>query len=199
MITKPSDYESAKNFGTSDFKALEPGGYVCRVLQIEEKNDRNGNPMVHIAFDIIDGEFVNYFMNMYQSRKKSSDKPMDVKYPFEGQMWIPVNDYEDPSKTNRKFKGFCTALEDSGTEVWRGNQFLLENIKGAQIGIVFQNVENEYNGKTYWRATPWACRSVEAIDTGDYFVPDDKPYEPKQDNSNSFGGGFNSTDDQLPF
>lgn len=199
MITKARDYEQTTAFGQGGFKVLPKGGYICRILQAEEMADRNGNPMVHIAFDICDGEYTGYFMNLFQSRKKSSDNPLNVKFPFNGQMWIATNDYEDPNKTNRKFKGFCTALEDSGTEVWdaRGN-FLLENLKNAELGIVFQNVESEYNGKTRWESVPWGCRSVEAIETDDYFVPDDKPYEPKQ-NSGSFGGGFNATTDDLPF
>lgn len=200
---KPSDYDSAKAFGQSDFKALPKGGYICRILQIEEKDDKNNRPMVHIAFDIIEGEYTGYFMNLYQSRKRNSDHPMDVKFPFEGQMWIPIYDYEDPTKTASKFKGFCTALEGSGTQVWSpNNDFLMQNIKDAELGIVFQNQESEYNGKTSWRAVPWGCRSVESIESGDYYIPDDKPL-PEKPQSNSFGtfepNNFNATDDGLPF
>lgn len=194
MISKPNDYEQTTSFGASDYKSLPKGGYVCRILKAEEMNDKNGNPMIHIAFDIIDGEYTGYFMNLYQSRKKSNTDPMkEVKYPFGGQMWIAVNDYEDPKKTNRKFKGFCTALEESGTQVWNGNQFMLQNLKDAQIGIVFQNVEKEYEGKTRWETVPWGCRSVEAIDSGDYFIPDDKPLPPQQNNGfSSQSNGFSS-------
>lgn len=200
MITKPRDYNEATSYGTSDFKPLPSGGYICRITQVEEVADKNGNPMIHFAFDIIDGEFTGYFMNLFQSRRKANTDPMKtVKYPFEGQMWIAVNDYNDPSKTNRKFKGFCTALEDSGTQVWNGDNFMMTNVVNAMIGIIFQNTESEpYEGKTTWRALPWACRSVQVIDSGDYFVPEDKPYEPKQQSGNSFGT-FSATSDNVPF
>lgn len=206
MISKPSDYEQTTAFGTSDFRPLPKGGYVCRILKGEEMNDKNGNPMIHIEFDIIDGEYTGYFMNLYQSRKKNSENPLDVKFPFEGQMWIAVNDYKDLKKTNRQFKGFCTALEDSGTQVWNGNQFMLQNLKDAQIGIVFQSVEDEYEGKRRWKTVPWGCRSVETIDSGDYFVPDDKPLPQKQSNgfsdfstSNPNSDSFAQAEDDLPF
>lgn len=208
MITKHKDYDSTTAFGMGGFKSLPKGGYITRILQAEEMADRNGNPMVHIAFDIIDGEYTGYFMNLYQSRKRASDDPMNVKFPFEGQMWIAVNDWQDPNKTSRKFKGFCTALEDSGTEVWdaRGN-FLLANLKNAEVGIIFQDVENEYEGKTSWRAVPWGCRSVSAIESNDYFVPDDKPLPPQKQNTgfNNFStpnpnlDSFAQAEDDLPF
>lgn len=204
---KPSDYDSAKSFGQGGFKSLPKGGYICRVLKAEEKNDKNGKPMIHIAFDIIDGEFTGHFMNLYQSRKKASEDPMNVKFPFEGQMWIPIYDYNDANKTSSKFKGFCTALEDSGTQVWSpNNDFLMQNIKDAEIGIIFQNQESEYNGKTSWRAVPWGCRSVEAIESGDYFVPDDKPLPQEQNTGfNNFStpnpnlDSFAQAEDDLPF
>lgn len=207
MITKNKDYDSTTEFGVSNFKQLEKGGYICRIIKAEEMTDRNDNPMVHIAFDICDGEYTGHFMNLFQSRKKASDDPMNVKYPFEGQMWIGVNDYEDPNKTSRKFKGFCTALEESGTEVWdeKGN-FLLMNLKNAELGIVFQNTENEYEGKRTWRAVPWGCRSVETIESGEYYVPDDKPLPQKQNTGfNNFStpnqnlDSFAQAEDDLPF
>lgn len=196
MIRKGNDYDKTTAFGQSDYKTLPKGGYVCRIIDAKETEDKNGNPLVHFIFDIIDGDYNGFFMNLFNTRKQNNTDPQrTVKYPFEGQMWIPVNDYEDSRKTNRKFKALCTALEDSGTEVWGNDEFILNNLKGAQIGIVFQNVETEYEGKTYWKAVPWGCRSVGAIDSGDYYIPDDKPLAKTNTNYN----GFSATDDDIPF
>lgn len=196
MITKKSDYAQTTAFGQSDYKALPADGYICRILKAEETADKGGNPMIHIAFDIVEGEYTGYFMNLYQSRKKSSDKPLEVKYPFEGQAWIGVNDYLDPSKTSRKFKGLCTALEDSGTEVWSPKgDFMLMNLANAEVGVVYQRVEDEYQGKTRWKTVPWGFRSVKSIEDGDFFVPDDKPYEKKESAADSFA----SLEEDLPF
>lgn len=208
-IVKKNDYDSTSAFGQSDFKTLPKGGYIVRIIKAEETADKHGNPMVHIAFDICDGEFSGYFMNLFQSRKKNSDHPMDVKYPFEGQMWIGVNDYEDPNKTSRKFKGFCTALEDSGADVWSPKgEFQLLNVINAEVGVVYQSVEQEYNGKTSWRAIPWGFRSVQSIESGDFFVPDDKPlpqksnyggFNPMPTTGNSYVDSFSAANDDIPF
>lgn len=206
MIKKLSDYDQTSGFGQSDFKALPKGGYICRIIMAEEKTtapEKGSKPMVHIAFDITEGEYTGYFMNLFQSRKKkyADDPTKEVKYPFEGQAWIMVNDYKDPNKTSRKFKGFCTAVEESGTEIWGLDGSLdLGRLKGAEVGVIFQDVESEYNGNTSWRAIPWGFRSIESIASGDYFVPDDKPLPATygtgfSDNTDS----FSAAEDDIPF
>lgn len=198
MITKNADYDNTAAYGQGNFKTLPKGGYVCKIFKVGEKTDKNGNPMIHIAFDIVEGEYRDFFKESYRSKKENSDDPAKVKYPFEGQMWISTTDYEDRTKTSRKFKGFCTALEDSGTQVWNGNNFDMNAVNGAMLGIVYQNQEQEYNGKTYWRAVPWGCRSVDSIREGDYFVPDDKPLpKPADDPIEAFAAV--DSNDEIPF
>lgn len=205
MIRKGNDYDTVTGFGQSDFKPLPKGGYICRIIKAEEMIGSNGTHLLHIAFDISEGEYKDYFSNLYQSRKKSNTDPTkEIKWPFEGQSWIPLNDYEDKTKTSRKFKGFCTAVEDSGTEIWNlDGTFALDRLKNADVGIVFQNVENEFNDKISWKAQPWGFRSIEAIATDNYFIPDDKPL------STTYGTGFsetsisadsfNAAEDDIPF
>lgn len=191
---KPSDYDSTP-VGGGGFKTLPKGGYICRILKAEEMLSSGGKQMLHIAFDICDGEYSNYFMNMFKDRKLRAEDPGSVKYPFEGQKWILLE--TNDGKTNRDFKSFCTAVIDSGREVWTANDDLdLTAINGATVGIIFRREEREYNGKTSWRTLPWGFRSVEAIDSGDYYIPEDKEYVPKPD---AYADSFSSTNDDLPF
>lgn len=203
MITKNSDYNDVSGFGQSEFKSLPKGGYICRIIMAEEAMSKTNKPMLHVAFDIVEGEYTGYFMNLFQQRKKSNTDPMrEVKYPFEGQAWIMVNDYEDPNKTSRKFKGFCTAVEDSGTEIWNlDGSLALDRVKGAEVGVIYQSVEHEYNGKTSWRAEPWGFRSIESIATGDFFVPDDKPLPDTYGTAfnNGSNDSFSAAEDDIPF
>lgn len=203
MITKNSDYNDVSGFGQSEFKSLSKGGYICRIIMAEEAMSKTNKPMLHVAFDIVEGEYTGYFMNLFQQRKKSNTDPMrEVKYPFEGQAWIMVNDYEDPNKTSRKFKGFCTAVEDSGTEIWNlDGSLALDRVKGAEVGVIYQSVEHEYNGKTSWRAEPWGFRSIESIATGDYFIPDDKPLPDTYGTAfnNGSNDSFSAAEDDIPF
>lgn len=204
MIKKGSDYDQTTGFGQSEYKALPKGGYICRIIKAEETKSSTGKPMLHIAFDIVEGEYTGYFMTLFQTRKKNNSDPLkEIKYPFEGQKWIMLNDYEDPNKTSRQFKGFCTAVEDSGTEIWNLNGELdLDRVKGAEVGVVYQNVEQEYNGETSWRTQPWAFRSIESIATGDYFVPDDKPLPTTYNTGfapTTSADSFNAAEDDIPF
>lgn len=209
MITQGSDYAQVTAHGYSNFKPLEKGGYICQIKKAEELTSQNGKPMVHIAFDITEGENKGYFMDLFTSRKERQKKEegkefREVKWPFEGQSWVMVNDYEDPNRTSRKFKGFCTALEESGTKVWNDDKsFNLDNLNGAMVGIIFQRVEDEYEGKARWKTIPWSFRSVDSIRNGDFFVPDDKPLENKGgqlEGQMQLPPGFsNVDDDSVPF
>lgn len=195
-ITKGNDYDKTEAFG-SGFKSLPNGGYVCKIIKAEETKSKTGKDMIHIAFDIAEGDYKDYFRDLFNKRKDRADDPLNVKFPFEGQMWIPVNDYEDQNKTSRKFKGFCTALEGSGTRVWNDrNEFMIDTLNGALIGIVYQNQEQEYQGKTSWRAIPWGCRSTDSIRSGDFFVPEDKPLSV----ADTMPEGFQKIQDsEIPF
>ena len=83
MIKKMSDYDQTSAFGQSEFKPLPKGGYICRVIKAEETQSSTGKPMLHIAFDIIEGDYTGYFMNLFQTRKKNNDDPLkEIKYPF---------------------------------------------------------------------------------------------------------------------
>lgn len=203
MIKKGNDYEQTSSYGVSEYKTLPKGGYICRIISAAEEL-KQGRQYLHVAFDIVEGEYTGYFMDLWRTRKRNNtDAAKEVKFPFEGQMWIPVNEWDDTKKTSRKFKGFCTAVEDSGNEIWGLDGNLdLTRVKDSEVGVIYQRVEDEYNGKTSWKTRPWAFRSISAIASGDYYVPDDKPYEPKNSGgyaSDSYPSSFSATDDSVPF
>lgn len=192
-MVKPSDYDDIKLGG--NFRVLPKGGYICRILRAEETQSSSGKPMVHIAFDICDGEYSNYFTDLLNTRRASADDPTKVKYPFEGQKWIPTTDYQDSKKTSKQFKSFCTAIEDSGTEIsWDAN--FSRSLEGATVGVIFRREEQEYNGKRSWRTTPWGFRSAETIEGGDYFIPEDKPLPDAVDD---YVDGFSADESDIPF
>ena len=208
MIKKSKNYDGVSAFGQGGGKKLPAGGYVCKLMMAEEMQDRNGNPMLHIAFDILEGDFREYFMDTFKARKKANaDKPdaKEVKWPFEGQAWIQVLDWEDKTRESRKFKGFCTAVEESGSDIWTPNGELnLNELKNAEVGVVFQNTEQEYNGDYSWRALPWGFRSVESIRSNDFFVPEDKPLPRVDGRGTGFASvesadSFSAAEDDIPF
>lgn len=188
---KPKDYDSVK---VGEPKILPAGGYICEILKAEETESKTGKPMLKVYFDITAGAFSGYFKDMYNAWKDNSDDPQSVKWPFTGTKWILF--YNNEGKTNRDFKSFCTALEDSGTEVWKNGAFDTNGLKGALLGIVFRREETEYHNERKWRTTPYGFRSVKTIEDGTFKVPEDKPLpEPILTETDS----FQALEEDLPF
>lgn len=196
---KPSDYDSVS---IGEYKVLPANGYICRIMKAEETVSKNGNkPMLKVAFDICDGDFTGYFMEQFQNRKAAAEDPKEVKWPFSGTKWIMLLNSE--GRTNRDFKAFCTALEESGTQVWKNDMLDAKGLKDAEIGIIFRREESKYMNQTSWRTVPFRFRSVKSIEAGDFTVPEDKPYvDPyagtgfaQVDNVDS----FSATEDDIPF
>ena len=188
---KPKDYDNVK---VGETRILPAGGYVCKILKAEETQSKTGKDMIKMFFDIDEGDFAGYFKEMYDNWKASSDDPKSVKWPFTGTKWILLLNNE--GQTNRDFKSFCTALEDSGVDVWKNDVFDAASLKGAKLGIIFRREEQEYNHATSWRTVPWGFRSVKTIEEGAFNVPEDKPL-PQQTITEA--DSFSAMEDDIPF
>lgn len=187
---KPKDYDSVK----VGEKILPADGYVCSILKAEECESKTGKQMIKIFFDIEVGAFKGYFRERFDSWKASADDPQSVKWPFTGTKWILL--YDNEGKTNRDFKSFCTALEDSGTKVWINDTFDVNGLRGAMVGIIFRREEHEYQNTRSWRTVPWGFRSVEAIEKGTFNVPEDKPLPER---TLTDADSFSAMEDEIPF
>lgn len=188
---KPKDYDNVK---VGEPRILPAGGYICKILNAEETTSRNGKPMLKVSFDIDEGEFKGYFRDLFKGWKENSDDPATVKWPFTGTKWVMF--YNSEGKTNRDFKSFCTALEDSGTKVWINDTFDVNGLRGATLGLIFRREEHEYNNARSWRTVPVGFRSVKTIEDGNYNVPEDKPLpEPVLTETDS----FTALDEDMPF
>ena len=188
---KPKDYDNVK---VGEPRILPAGGYICKILNAEETESRNGKPMLKVSFDIDEGEYKGYFRDLFKGWKESSDDPATVKWPFTGTKWVMF--YNSEGKTNRDFKSFCTALEDSGTKVWINDTFDVNGLRGATLGLIFRREEHEYNNARSWRTVPVGFRSVKTIEEGNYNVPEDKPLPERVLTETD---SFTALDEDLPF
>ena len=188
---KPKDYDDVR---VGEPRILPAGGYICKILNAEETESRGGKPMLKVSFDIDEGESKGYFRDLFKGWKESSDDPATVKWPFTGTKWVMF--YNSEGKTNRDFKSFCTALEDSGTKVWINDTFDVNGLRGATLGVIFRREEHEYNNARSWRTVPVGFRSVKTIEEGNFNVPEDKPLpEPVLTETDS----FTALDEDFPF
>ena len=159
-MKKPEGYDQAQASG--DFTPAELGGHYAVVKQVSERQTSTGRDMVVVLFDFDqkDGQ-AGYFSDQFNR----SDKE-EKKWPYAGTKYVMVYDYENPNKTSRAFKTFCTCVEKSNNyEIkWGGNSWS-QQFRGKKIGIVFGAEENEYNGKISMRHVPkWFCQYDKVAD-----------------------------------
>ena len=191
---KPNNYDNV----SVESKKLPAGGYICEIIACNENaKSKAGNDMMLIRLEIVEGEYKGYFAELWREKKLAAF-PDEAKYPREGTDYIMYEDNE--GNCNRKFKGFCTALEDSGNIVWDRDE--LADLEGARVGVIFRREETEYNGRSWWQTIPMSYRSVDTIREGRYKVPEDKPLPAPaypQYQQPAPAPGFTAVTDDIPF
>lgn len=202
-MKRPNGYDEAQTMG--EFTPVELGGHYAVVKQVSERQSSTGKDMIVVLFDFIAPDK----QEGYFSRQFNNDDRQDKKWPRNGTQYIMVNDYNDPNKTSRAFKTFCTCAEKSNnmTIQWGGADWG-KQFRGKKIGVVFGEVENEYNGRITMRhEARWFC-SLDAVQTAS--IPNPKyldgigPATPKQANApQTDNAGFmnipDGVDEELPF
>lgn len=166
-MNKPNGYDETRERG--EFSPVELGGHYAVVKQVTETQSSTGKDMIVVLFDFDK----NDKQPGYHSMAYNNDTRDPKKWPFNGSKYIMVNDYNDPSKTSRAFKTFCTCIEKSNNCVvqWGGASWG-KQFAGKKIGIVYGEEENSYDGKTFMRRVPkWFC-NVDGVATAR--IPDPK-------------------------
>lgn len=181
-MNKPNDFDNVQAYG--DFKPLPAGGYVCRIMNVEETNAKSsGAPMIRISLDIAEGEYKDYFANMYRN-----DTRADKKWNAGAVVNQLVYDTNGNNSTNRGFKTFCTAAEESnpGFMIQWGAAFG-QCFRNRLVGVIFRR--EEYmgtDGKTHWSTKANSFRGAQTIREGKFDPIPDKPLESTQ-NSYAYG------------
>ena len=156
-MQKPNGYDEVQIGG--DFTPVELGGHHMIIKGVKEQVNKNGEPMIVVAFDFAKNDKQpEYFSELFDK-----DIRPEKKWPFNGTQYINTMDYQDKSKTSKSFKSFITAFERSNntTAVW-GDKFC-EQFKDKKIGGVFGVVEEEYNGEIKKRhKLRWFCEDNKA-------------------------------------
>lgn len=201
-MQKPNGYDEARAAG--DFTPPEVGGHYCQIIQVSETKTSTGKDQIVVLFDFCQQDKqAGMFKKLYDGDTRPKD---EKKWPFAGSKWILVNDYQDPQKTSRNFKTFCSCIEKSNNYeiVWGGADWA-KQFKGKKIGAVFGEEENEYNGKTTMRSQLRYFCSWDAVSTAK--VPDPKYLSNRQvgspatpaANSDGFMNIPENADEEIPF
>ena len=192
-MLKPDGYDEVQ---TGGFTPVDLGGHFCQIKQVAEKKSSTGKDMIVVLFDFCKPDKQeNYFMDQFKS-----DVREDKKWPFGGSKYIMVNDYNDPQKTSRQFKSFCTCVEKSNnfSIQWGGDNWSAQ-FKGKKIGAVYGEEENEYDGKVTRRHLVRYFCSTDAVK--DAKVPEAKLLKTLSTPSNDtdFINIPEGTEEEIPF
>lgn len=190
-MQKPNDFDTAK--ATGEYSPLPAGGYVCKIVGVEETKSKNGKDMVKIALDIVEGEEKDRFMNQYKS-----DTREFKKWPVGATMYQLT--YDQNGNTHGRFKQFtnCAVESNPGFEIVWGNGFA-GCFKGKLVGVVFGREQYEaQDGNLRWNTKAQFFKTVEEIRSGDFKVPEDKLL--KKAAASSVPEGFEAINDKdIPF
>lgn len=194
-MNKPVGFDEAETF--QEFKRLPKGGYICKIVKLEEAISQNGNDMINVYLDIADGEFKGYYMRRYQNDTREQKKW--------GCIYRQVILDTTTQKTSSGFKGFITSVEESNpgfvnAQIWNDN--FTKYFKDKFIGCIFAD-KHYLNGNNEEKscAVPSRICSIGRIKNGDFKMPDDIPLDGNVRASHS-AAGFDFTEsltDDIPF
>lgn len=193
-MQKPKDFDTAK--ATGEYIPLPAGGYICKIIGVEETKSKAGNHMLKIAVDIAEGDEQGRFMDEFRS-----DTRPDKKWPNSGIIYQLTEDKE--GNTHGGFKSFtnCVVESNNGFEIVWGDKFA-ECFRNKLVGMTFGREQYvNKDGELRWSTKPKFFKTVEQIKSGDFKVPEDKPFD---DNGTSGSSGIPSgfgqiSDDDIPF
>ena len=188
------DYDNVKIGG--EFTALPANGYVCVVKKARMTTNSNGLPMIEVPIDISEGEYAQYFTNLFRDRMS---RDPNSKYPYNGILKITAVD--ENGNTKKNFKSFCTAIEQSnGIVLPRNDEGFLKALVGMEVGVLYQREEYVGNdGKEHWSTKPKWFRSTESIRKGNFTVPEDVPLPDTYGTGLESADSFSQAESELPF
>lgn len=151
MLTKPQNYEQTAAIEGGG-ETLQPGGYICKILRVQERMSRGGNPMFVFEFDIAQGNRAGFFKRKYENSSK-----MNANAKWGGSLYQSVSsDYGVG-----RLKGMITAIEHSNPGFhfnWDDPQNE-RTLTGKLVGVVFGEEEylNDKNEKKKATKPFWMC------------------------------------------
>lgn len=190
-MKKPEGYDELN----IDYTALPAGGYVCKIMQVKEVDQRDFK-FLEVSLDVAEGEYKDHFSKLYKNNSKKEKRWGCVKNVF-------VNEYKT-DRTSRDFKRFCVYTEKSnpGFQVLWGSPFEA-CFKGQLIGVVFGREQFMGSNGPAWACKPCVFLPAEDIRQGKFEVPEDKKIEGAKTTEGHVENGFFFTEsantDDLPF
>lgn len=193
-INKPNNYENTKVQG--EFTPVELGGHHLVIKDVREQKSKAGNDMIVVSFDFASKDKqAGYFQESFDN-----DIRADKKWPHQATKYIMTEDKNKDCSSALKTFITCAENSNAGFEVQWGDNFC-SCFKGKELGCVFGEVENEYEGNRSMRRELRWFVSSDSVDSAD--IPSAKHLSSDSQPANSIGSGFvniaEGIEEELPF
>lgn len=183
-------YKDAEASMGGDFKRLPAGGYICKIVSVEDKAEKE---YLDIVFDIAEGEYAGFYSDEWGKA-----------HPFAHNF---IRSYKE--RALGMFKGFLTCIDKSNPTSFMeaaAKGLPEQELVGKLIGLViaYEEYDIRDDGSLKQRIYVPEVRSVEAIRKGEFRVPalrKTKELEDKLKNQSAAPmDGFSPlSDDDIPF
>ena len=134
--------EAKKQAQAANNTKLPAGAYVCKIMGVRYEEGQDGfSDRIILQFDVIEGEYKDYFKNQYEANTSE-----DRKWKGTVRIYVPNDDgSEKDGWTKRAFAGWIDAVEKSNSGYsWGWDENTLKN---KILGIVFGETGTVINGR----------------------------------------------------
>ena len=154
-MNKPNSFDDVNAGG--EYVPIELGGHHAVIMSVKEQKSSTGKDMVVVALDFAKNDIQPaYFKSQFDNDTRS-----EKKWPYQAVQYIVTEDTE--GKCSRSFKGFITAFEKSNKTTTNWGDKFCNQFKNKKIGVVYGEVEEEYNGEIKTRRRiRWFCEDAKA-------------------------------------
>ena len=189
-----TDYNTTQEY--TDFKRLPAGAYEVEIIRAEDSDKA-----LCLLFDITGGEFDGYFKKKFADDRKSS-AVTEPKFKGVYRLCYPNGSEWDDNKKRRMKTALKLITEENNLRIDFTREWDGAALKGAKIGMIFQDRQWEYQGKTGWTAQPYALISLGDLREGNFAFPEPKYLSGTSQSASTSPAAYQdafSADDDLPF
>lgn len=177
-------------------EALPAGGYVIKILHVEEKQTQNGTSYLEFSIDIAEGDYSGFYRKAYAA----DDRP-DKKWRGEYKLWIPDESGQYFESSKKRFGNAIACIEESNPGFhWDWDE---KKLKDKIVGGLFREEEYEKDGESRWVTKCFSLIPAEDVRSGNYREPKPKELKNKPVSPNPLDSGFiaeiKDLEDDLPF
>ena len=194
-MQKPNSFDDVNAGG--EYTPIVVGGHHAVIMSVKEQKSSTGKDMVVVALDFAKNDKQpGYFKAQFDN-----DTRADKKWPYQAVHYIVTEDSE--GKCSRSFKGFITAFEKSNNTTTNWGEKFVNQFKNKKIGVVYGEVEEEYNGEIKTRRRiRWFCEdaNVESQKVPEKkYLTNNTPKAAENNNSDGFMNIPEGSDEEIPF